>query len=247
MLEPKQRAFVREYCVDYNATQAAIRAGYSEKTAGSIGGENLQKPEINEAIQERMAELAAAAELTPQWILKRWMELATADPGDLARVKRVNCRHCNGFDFNYQWTAREYRKALDKAIKEGQGAPEFEGGLDYKPNGEINPECPECGGEGVAYTLVEDTRKVVGHGRKLFAGVKQTKDGIEIKMRDQDGALANLAKYLGMSLERKEVSGPGGGPIAIGNLTAGDFTDDQLAALIAGESQPKEEENNANG
>ncbi len=50
-LTPKQAAFVAEYVKDSNATQAAIRAGYSEKTAGAIGFENLQKPEIIEALQ----------------------------------------------------------------------------------------------------------------------------------------------------------------------------------------------------
>jgi len=51
-LNDKQRAFVREYPIDRNATQAAIRAGYSEKTAYSIGSENLKKPEIAAAIAE---------------------------------------------------------------------------------------------------------------------------------------------------------------------------------------------------
>ena len=49
-LTPKQRRFIEEYLIDLNATQAAIRAGYSEKTAYSIGQENLRKPVIAEAI-----------------------------------------------------------------------------------------------------------------------------------------------------------------------------------------------------
>jgi len=46
----RQRRFVSEYCIDQNATQAAIRAGYSEKTAYSIGQRLLKKVEIKEAI-----------------------------------------------------------------------------------------------------------------------------------------------------------------------------------------------------
>ncbi len=49
-LTPKQQLFVDEYLIDLNATKAAIRAGYSEKTAYSIGQENLNKPDIAEAI-----------------------------------------------------------------------------------------------------------------------------------------------------------------------------------------------------
>jgi phage terminase small subunit len=53
-MTPKQQRFVDEYLVDLNATQAAIRAGYSERTAYSIGEENLRKPEIKAAIQKAM-------------------------------------------------------------------------------------------------------------------------------------------------------------------------------------------------
>lgn len=51
-LTDKQEAFCREYIVDYNATQAAIRAGYSEKTAKEIASENLTKPNVQERLQE---------------------------------------------------------------------------------------------------------------------------------------------------------------------------------------------------
>ena len=52
----KQKRFCDEYLIDLNATQAAIRAGYSKKTAGVIGDENLKKPYIKEYIEKRMAE-----------------------------------------------------------------------------------------------------------------------------------------------------------------------------------------------
>lgn len=52
----KQMRFCDEYLIDLNATQAAIRAGYSEKTAGVIANENLNKPYIREYIDKRLAE-----------------------------------------------------------------------------------------------------------------------------------------------------------------------------------------------
>lgn len=55
-LTDKQQRFVNEYLIDLNATQAAIRAGYSVKTATEIGCENLTKPNIQQAIAEKMAE-----------------------------------------------------------------------------------------------------------------------------------------------------------------------------------------------
>lgn len=52
----KQKRFCDEYLIDLNATQAAIRSGYSEKTANRIATENLSKPVIKAYIAERMAE-----------------------------------------------------------------------------------------------------------------------------------------------------------------------------------------------
>lgn len=55
----KQKRFCDEYLIDCNATQAAIRAGYSEKTARQIGEENLSKLDIKNYIQERMEQVAS--------------------------------------------------------------------------------------------------------------------------------------------------------------------------------------------
>lgn len=68
-LTAKQTAFVDEYLVDLNATQAAIRAGYSQKTAKAIGTENLSKPAIALAIQKAMAARAERTELSQDYVL----------------------------------------------------------------------------------------------------------------------------------------------------------------------------------
>jgi phage terminase small subunit len=65
-LTAKQAAFVREYLVDRNATQAAIRAGYSDKTAHQIGAENLRKPEIAAAIAKAETKLQDKADVSVQ-------------------------------------------------------------------------------------------------------------------------------------------------------------------------------------
>ena len=77
ILTPKQRRFVHEYCVDEDATQAAVRAGYSPDTDGVIGCENLKKPYLARAIKERMEELAVAAGITPEWFVGQWAKIAT--------------------------------------------------------------------------------------------------------------------------------------------------------------------------
>lgn len=69
MLTPKQALFVKEYLVDLNATQAAIRAGYSEKTAQSIGAENLTKPLVAEAIAESSKKRAEKVDISAEYVL----------------------------------------------------------------------------------------------------------------------------------------------------------------------------------
>ena len=70
-LTAKQEAFVAEYMIDLNATQAAKRAGYSEKTANRIGAQNLSKVVIQEAVKAKMSERAEKTGLTAQWVIDR--------------------------------------------------------------------------------------------------------------------------------------------------------------------------------
>ncbi|MGZ5799292.1 MAG: terminase small subunit, partial [Burkholderiaceae bacterium] len=69
-LTAKQSRFVDEYLIDLNATQAAIRAGYSQKTAQEIGSENLSKPIIAAAIQAAMDKRSEAAGITAKYVLE---------------------------------------------------------------------------------------------------------------------------------------------------------------------------------
>lgn len=82
-LTPKQELFVREYLVDLNATQAAIRAGYSPKTAHVIGNENLNKPEIQTAISVAKEQRAKRVDITADRVLQELAKIAFADVSDL--------------------------------------------------------------------------------------------------------------------------------------------------------------------
>lgn len=75
-LTNKQKAFCQEYMVDLNATQAAIRAGYSKKTAKDIGCENLAKPAIADYIAKLMAKRAEKTEVTADYVLSGIKRLA---------------------------------------------------------------------------------------------------------------------------------------------------------------------------
>lgn len=82
-LTPKQARFVDEYLKDLNATQAAIRAGYSARNAGKIGPELLGKTRIAAAIAERMGEREKRTEITQDRVLLEIARLALFDPRKL--------------------------------------------------------------------------------------------------------------------------------------------------------------------
>ncbi|MCW7764301.1 terminase small subunit [Photorhabdus luminescens] len=93
-LTDKQEMFCREYLVDLNATQAAIRAGYSDKTANRIGSENLSKLDIQKRISELKSERNEVVKVDAEYVLRRLVEIDQMDvldilteEGDLKPVK----------------------------------------------------------------------------------------------------------------------------------------------------------------
>lgn len=74
-LTDRQERFCREYIIDYNATDAAIRAGYSKKTAYSIGSENLKKPELLARVRELQTEQAERLCINADWVVMQLVEV----------------------------------------------------------------------------------------------------------------------------------------------------------------------------
>lgn len=231
----RQAAFVREYPKDWNGTQAAIRAGYSEATACEQASRLLANPKVRGAIDRRLEQIVAVAEVDTAMVVRELLDVATADPREIVSVYRDCCRYCYGIAGRRQWTLGEYETALAETRAAGKPAPDFAGGLGYVATREPNPDCPECFGRGVETVLVADTRKLSPQAAKLYAGAQQTKDGVKALGRSQSDALMALGRYLGMFKERTEVSGPGGGPVQLQPVRpACELSDDQLAAIAAG-------------
>lgn len=82
-LTPQQKLFVLEYMKDLNATQAAIRAGYSQRTAHVIAHELLKKPLVAEAIEKAMAEREDRTKIDADFVLKRLFDEVEADLADI--------------------------------------------------------------------------------------------------------------------------------------------------------------------
>lgn len=85
-LTDKQRRFVEEYVVDFNAAGAARRAGYSENSAREMGHENLTKPHITERINERLEKFEHEAHVTKAMVVSGLLQEAHNADSDSARV-----------------------------------------------------------------------------------------------------------------------------------------------------------------
>ena len=86
-LTDKQKKFIDEYLVDLNATQAAIRAGYKEKTAYRTGAENLRKPQIQIEIQKRIQERQQRTEVTQDMVIRELAAIAFARATDYVEIR----------------------------------------------------------------------------------------------------------------------------------------------------------------
>lgn len=82
-LTPKQEAFCQEYIKDFNGTQAAIRAGYSENTAKVTASENLTKPDISTKIEELKKSRSERVQIDADWVLTRLGQIDQMDVKDI--------------------------------------------------------------------------------------------------------------------------------------------------------------------
>ena len=112
----KQKRFCDEYMIDLNATQAAIRAGYSQKTAYSIGVENLKKPELKEYIEGHIEKAHNKAIIDRQERMTILSDIAKNEEEKAAsRISAIDT--LNKMDGEYI-TKLEVSKSIDDTVKE---------------------------------------------------------------------------------------------------------------------------------
>jgi hypothetical protein len=218
-LTPKQQAFVDEYLCDLNATKAAIRAGYSAKTAQEISSRLLTSPayaHVQEAIEAAKIARSERTKITQDEVLRHWSELATADVRELVEFRRFACRYCWGIGHAYQWrTEREYEEAVQVAVLKEMPPPGKEGGFGYTRKLAPNPDCPECDGDGDGQMLMKDTRNLSEGAALLYAGTQIGKEGLKALTEDRAAARVNLAKHLGMLDPKLTLKGDKENPLAL--------------------------------
>jgi len=216
--EARITLFVQEYLkANFNGTKAAIAVGYSPTSARVQASELLATPEVRALLDVAIAERAERVKIDADDVLKRMYAVATADPRELIELHRSCCRFCYGVDHHYQWTPNELREATTEYKKQVACAnadqlkllrePDASGGTGFNPYTDPSPACPECFGEGTERVVPKDTRDLSPSAMLLYAGVKTTQNGLEIKMHDQTSMLVNVGKHLGMFVKNVAVKG----------------------------------------
>lgn len=188
--------------------------------AVNCGSRMMRYPEvkmlINQLIEKQLENLA----IDTDYVLAKYKEIVEADPQELIEIRRDNCRYCHGDHHRYQYTMAEWEKLMSEwqaSVEDAQASgrrpldvPDYQGGVGYDRRREPHPDCPECRGEGVKEVIPKDTRELSKAGRALYAGVKITRQGIEIKMQDKMKAIEALARHLGMFTDNVNHKNDGG-------------------------------------
>ncbi len=204
-LTAKQEAFAQHFVFSRNNT-AAFRHAY--EPSPDIPPQHVhseacivrKNPKVAARILEleRIAlnESGIVAKLTD--MLQREIAIATADPAELISTRVGNCRYCNGDGHGYQWRDQEFLDALAEAERDKTPIPNIQGGMGWRPFHSPHPDCPECGGAGVAHVSVTPTDDLSPAGRMLYRGVKQTRGGgLEVLTADQTKSAENVIRMLG--------------------------------------------------
>lgn len=225
-LNDMQAKFVSEYLIDLDKTAAYKRAGYKcEGLTGAAAARRLYRHvSVNKAIRDAMEAREKRTHITQDAVLNWWWDIATANANEISEFRRLCCRHCWGIENKYQWiNEQEYQEESEKRTNNGKLAPLDDGGYGFDSTLDPNPDCPRCNGEGQGRAHFHDSRDLSVSARRLYAGVKQGKFGLEVITRNQDDALKMVGQHLGMLKNKTEISGPDGGAINQVNYTPEDY------------------------
>lgn len=218
-LTTNQKRFVDEYCKDFNATQAAIRAGYSEKTAQQMGSENLSKPVISEAIKSRLDQLSLSAEE----LTKKTADIARGNLADYMTTRmvehtpriRVGLQEIINqleFDLILQeefcaekgYTEEQYDEFQANVVQPIQDKIlRYSIELKHNPNATrvIDGE-PEL----VPHTEVDMQKLLADKERGIIKSFKYGKNGLEVELYSADAAMDKLMRVRGMYKDKLDVT-----------------------------------------
>lgn len=207
--------FIDEYMIDLNGTQAAIRAGYSVKSAQPQASRLLSNVMVQAAISQRQHERRERLGLEADTVYKYVHGIATVDTNELVENRIDACRYCWGKDNRYQFTRsemerreEEYNEECEAAAAAGGDMPQFDekGGTGFNPKEGPNPECMECFGDGVAKIIMKDSSQMSPQARMAYGGTKPGKFGPEMVIYERTKALDMLARHEGFYNDKLDLN-----------------------------------------
>lgn len=223
-LTPNEDRFVLEYLIDLNATQAYLRVfpKVTVKSASVLAARLLGKVRVSEKVEKLKKERLDRLSIDGDKVVEEAYLVGMADMRELVEYRYTCCRYCYGEGFKFQRSQGERDRDFDKheaaqderefkadLVGKAYTRKEFDekGGTGYLAHKPPNPECIECGGVGVGGVRINDTSKLSRGAVALYAGVKEGKDGIEIKAHGKLDGLEKMFKNLGkyeLDNEQKE-------------------------------------------
>ena len=165
-LTPKQMRFVDEWLIDFNGKQAAIRAGYSAKTAEATAARLLRNVKVQAEISRRQKDLQKRTEVSQDRVVKELARIAFANIADYLHVETQTRTKDDGTEVTYQ------------------------------------------------IVMLSETEDLSVDQRAALANVKQSANGVEIKLHDKIKALELLGRHIGMFNDKLEVKATVENPFA---------------------------------
>jgi phage terminase small subunit len=226
-LSEREARFVMEMAVDGNASAAYVRAGYEAKNAKANASRMSAKDNVQAGLAHVRAKVAERAGFSAEEALQMAADILRADTRELVEYRVSNCRYCYGDHHLYQRTAGEM--AMARVKHESMVSRRQERNKDYEDPGfdelggegfdlrrDPNTECPVCAGEGAGRVVIKDTRTVSKAAAALYAGVKEGKDGIEVKFHDKATMLDKMFRYHGLyEVDNKQKATAAADPAAL--------------------------------
>lgn len=198
----RREAFIRHYLIHQNASLAYREAGYKDGPGTRQSAHRLlTSADIQARLEERRQELVASLDVKVEHVMRRFRDIAFADIADIVGLHIGACRFCHGAGHAYQWrTPGEYQESLAEPRNEVAAGCSTEvekhpeGGFGYDASRPPHPACPVCG---ISRVVFKDTRLLTDRERAVFAGLQETRYGVNYRFHDQLAALRELARRLG--------------------------------------------------
>lgn len=212
-LDRRQQKFIDLWVVSQNAGQAYRDAGYKCKNdnVAAVGASKLLKKVKNHPYTKwRQAELFKRTADIQNEVIEQIRSAALADVRELVEYSRRCCRYCYGIDHLYQFkkhemTEREAEYAQLKAQADADGKVllpmDTLGGTGFNPTLAPVDACTNCFGEGIGRARFKDTANLSPGAVVLYEGVKEGKDGTEVKVASKKGYLEMLASIFDLKVE----------------------------------------------